>query len=156
MSGSPTNGASVRSGGMGASSLRVLVVDDDTLNQRLGQRMVEMLGHLAEVAGNGADALVAMRERRFDVVLMDLQMPRMGGLEAARTFRSEQPPAENCRPWIIALTANADADIRGRCSAAGMNDFVSKPVSIDAVSAAMTRAAAGLAAARRSGAGLDT
>jgi CheY-like chemotaxis protein len=86
------------------------------------------MGYQAQVAVNGREAVEAARQQKFDVVLMDMQMPEMDGIEATRRIRAELPATS--QPHIIAMTANATTDDRDQCLAAGMNDFLSKPVQI--------------------------
>ena len=108
------------------ASLRVLVVEDNVVNQRVVRKMLERLGVTCGVADQGAAALDALRAEPFDLVLMDLQMPVMDGLEATRRIRAELPPER--QPRIVALTANARASDERACREAGMDDFMAKPV----------------------------
>ena len=105
------------------TQLRVLLAEDNAVNQQLALRLLENLGCGADVAVNGLDALEALRRRPYDVVLMDVEMPEMDGLEAARCIHREWPAPE--RPRIIAMTANAMQGDREICRAAGMDDYVS-------------------------------
>ena len=111
-----------------ARSLRVLVVEDNKINQMLATRLLERVGHRVQVAGNGLEGISAVRSRPFDLVLMDMQMPEMDGLEATQKIRDLPDPL--CRLPIIAMTANALQGDRERCLAAGMNDYVSKPIDV--------------------------
>ncbi len=106
--------------------LRILLAEDNAINQKLGIRLLARLGYRADIAGNGFEALDALRRQPYDVVLMDVQMPDMDGLEATRNIVSEWP--EETRPRIIAMTANAMQGDREMCLEAGMNDYVSKPI----------------------------
>jgi PAS domain S-box-containing protein len=119
------------------AQLRVLLTEDNAVNQQLALRLLEKLGYRAEVAVNGLDALEALRRRPFDVVLMDVEMPEMDGLEAARCIHREWPGPE--RPRIIAMTANAMQGDREICLAAGMDDYVSKPIHLDELGEALDR-----------------
>ncbi|MFH1566789.1 MAG: response regulator [Gemmatimonadota bacterium] len=125
--------------------LRILLAEDNPSNRQLALLMLERLGYGAEVAGNGREAVAAIQQQAFDVVLMDLQMPEMDGLEATRQVR-RQVPADR-QPWIIAMTADAMVEDRARCFEAGMDDYVSKPVHLEELLAALrkspSRAAAG-------------
>lgn len=103
--------------------LRVLLVDDSPVNQKLGRLMLEDLGHRVEIAGNGQEAVERAPSGRFDVILMDLQMPLMNGLEAARALK-----AAGCEVPIVALTGNALSDDREKCLAAGMQAHLAKPL----------------------------
>ncbi len=106
--------------------LRILLAEDNAINQKLGIRLLARLGYRADVAGNGLETLDALRRQPYDVVLMDVQMPDMDGLEATRHIVTEWPIEK--RPRIIAMTANAMQGDRELCLAAGMNDYVSKPI----------------------------
>jgi signal transduction histidine kinase/CheY-like chemotaxis protein len=109
-----------------ASGRRVLVVDDSTVNQRVAVRMLDRLGHPAEAVGSGQKALDALASQRFDVVLMDMHMPEMDGLEATRRLRTDLPSGH--QPVVIAMTASVLTEDRDRCLAAGMDAFLPKPV----------------------------
>jgi PAS domain S-box-containing protein len=117
--------------------LRVLLAEDHTVNQKVASGMLERLGYTADVAGNGQEVLAALERRNYDVILMDVQMPDTDGLEATRLIRLWLP--ESSQPWIVALTAHAQAEDRERCKAAGMDDYVSKPVSIRALADALEK-----------------
>jgi CheY-like chemotaxis protein len=106
--------------------LRVLVVDDNIVNQMVVSAMLERDGHSVVTAADGAEAVAVAQAERFDVVLMDMQMPVMNGEDAARAIRRLPEPAGSVP--IVALTANAMVDEVQRCYAAGMNDHVSKPI----------------------------
>lgn len=112
-------------------SLTILLVEDNRLNEDLALRMLERLGYSADVAHNGLEALEALRGRCYDVVLMDLHMPQLDGLEACRRIRAELPPAR--QPRIIAMTANTLSGISELCLAAGMDGYLSKPISTQAL-----------------------
>ena len=118
------------------AAARVLVVEDDALNQTIVCRLLQHAGYQAAAAGNGASALAALRDQDFDLVLMDWQMPDMDGLEVTRRVRAGEAGSHAQRLPIVALTANAFAEDREACLAAGMNDFLTKPV--DAASLART------------------
>lgn len=109
------------------------------MNQKVAQFLLTSLGYLADVAGNGLEVLDALRRQRYDIILMDLQMPEMDGLEATRRIRAENG-ADGKGPWIIALTANAMMEDRGRCMAAGMDDYLTKPIKKEALASALERA----------------
>ena len=106
--------------------LRILLAEDNAINQKLGIRLLARLGYRADVAGNGFETLDALRRQPYDVVLMDVQMPDMDGLEATGHIVAEWPVEK--RPRIIAMTANAMQGDREMCLEAGMNDYVSKPI----------------------------
>ena len=106
--------------------LRILLAEDNVVNQKLAVRLLEKMGYRADVVGNGLEAIEALERQPYDVVLTDVQMPEMDGLEATRRI-VERWPAEE-RPWIVAMTAEAMAGDRERCLEAGMNDYVTKPI----------------------------
>ena len=116
--------------------LRILVVEDNAVNQKVALLLLERLGYRADVAGNGLEALAALRRQPYDVVLMDLQMPEMDGLTAAREIRQL---TQQQLPRVIALTANAMPSDRSACLAAGMEDFLSKPLRFEELQAALVR-----------------
>jgi signal transduction histidine kinase/ActR/RegA family two-component response regulator len=119
-------------------ALRILLVDDQPLNRLLTRNQLKQLGcSVAQEAPDGVAALACLREQAFDVVLMDMQMPEMDGLEATRQLR--QLPLV-LQPFVIAMTANAFAEDREACFAAGMNHFVSKPVKLDTLREALAKA----------------
>jgi PAS domain S-box-containing protein len=121
-----------------ASSLRILLAEDNAVNQKVALRVLDKLGYQADVASNGLEALEALERERYDVVLMDVQMPEMDGLAASRAI-CDRWPVES-RPRIIAMTANAMLEDREACFAAGMDDYVAKPVRPEELAAALTRA----------------
>jgi PAS domain S-box-containing protein len=120
------------------SSLRILLAEDNPMNQMVALRLLERLGYSADVASNGVEALEALEQQPYDVVLMDVQMPQLDGLDASRQIRERWPPES--RPHIIAMTANALLEDREACFSAGMNDYVAKPVRGDELAAALKRA----------------
>jgi two-component system, sensor histidine kinase and response regulator len=107
--------------------LRVLLAEDNAVNQKLASRLLEKRGHTVVVAGNGHEALKALEKEEFDLVLMDISMPEMDGLEAARAIRASEKTTGAHLP-IIAMTAHAMKGDRERCLDAGMDGYVSKPV----------------------------
>ena len=121
--------------------LRILVAEDNAVNQKVALLLLERLGYRADVAGNGLEALAALRRQPYDVVLMDLQMPEMDGLAAAHEIRqlAQQADAAFTPPRLIALTANAMPSDRAECLAAGMEDFLSKPLRFDDLHATLLR-----------------
>ena len=117
--------------------LTVLVVEDNAVNRAVALRLLASLGHVAEVVTTGAEALLALERRAFDVVLMDVQMPAMDGHEATRRIAARFPRER--RPWVVAMTASAFPGDRERCLEAGMNDYVSKPVGLAELERALAR-----------------
>lgn len=105
---------------------RILLAEDNPINQRVAQRMLQHMGYPVDVAANGLEALQALEHQSYDVVLMDIQMPLMDGLEATRTIR-RWLSAED-QPRIIAVTAFALDYSREMCIDAGMDDYIAKPV----------------------------
>jgi signal transduction histidine kinase/CheY-like chemotaxis protein len=119
------------------AQLRVLLAEDNAVNQTLALAILAKFGIKAELARNGYEALQAVSVREFDVVLMDVQMPELDGLDATRSIRAL--PSTVAQPWIIALTANAFEQDRQLCMAAGMDDFVAKPFKQEALRDALMR-----------------
>ncbi|MFL5799620.1 MAG: GAF domain-containing protein [Actinomycetota bacterium] len=117
--------------------LRILLAEDNIVNQKLAIRLLEKLGYRTDVAGNGLEALEALERQRYDLLLSDVQMPEMDGLEATRRILERWPEGE--RPWIVAMTAEAMSGDRERCLAAGMNDYLAKPIRVDELVAAIKR-----------------
>lgn len=117
--------------------LRILLAEDNAVNQKVALAMLGRMGYRADVAGNGLEAIEALRRQGYDVVLMDVQMPEMGGLEAARQICEEWPQGK--RPRLIAMTAGAMEGDREKCLEAGMDDYISKPVKMEALQAGLER-----------------
>jgi len=108
--------------------IRILVVEDNPVNQKVAQAMLRKMGLRADVVANGQEAINALQMIPYDLVLMDCQMPEMDGLEATRVIRLEGSKALNPRIPIIAMTAATMQGDREKCIQAGMNDFIAKPV----------------------------
>jgi signal transduction histidine kinase/ActR/RegA family two-component response regulator len=121
-------------------SLRVLVAEDNPVNQMLAQAMLEQLGHESVVVNDGAEAVDAVAQGGFDLILMDMQMPRLDGVSAARSIR--ELPGTVSRTPIIAMTANARQEDRQACLEAGMDGYVSKPIDRDTLQRAIAEVAA--------------
>ena len=130
------------------TDLRILLAEDNAVNQKLALRLLERMGHPgATVVGDGQAVLDALEAEAFDVILMDVQMPRLDGLEATRRLRQRWPD----RPIrVVGLTANAMAGDREACLEAGMDDYVSKPIRPEELSRAIS------AVGRRAGTGART
>ncbi len=125
------------------SRRRVLIAEDQDVNQRVAQQLVRRLGYAADLVSNGLEAIDAVERADYDVVLMDLQMPEMDGLQAARWIRQRRGPGS--RPRLVAMTANALPGDREACLAAGMDGYLPKPIELAALAAALR--GAGLAPA---------
>ncbi|WP_414659991.1 response regulator [Horticoccus sp. 23ND18S-11] len=117
--------------------LEVLIAEDNAVNQKVALRLLERLGYRADAVANGLEAVTTLENRRYDLVLMDLQMPEMDGFEATRQIRQRLPATR--QPKIVALTANAMQGDRDLCFAAGMDDYISKPVKIHEIADAIRR-----------------
>ncbi len=117
--------------------LRLLLADDNPINQKVGLSVLQKLGYRADVANNGSEVIKALEQKNYDVLFLDVQMPEMDGLECARQVC--QRWNRDRRPVIIAMTGNALMGDRERCLAAGMDDYISKPVRIAELQAALER-----------------
>jgi signal transduction histidine kinase/CheY-like chemotaxis protein len=117
-------------------SLRILLVEDNRVNQRVAMTMLAKMGHQVDLATNGLEAVEQWRRSDFDLILMDVQMPVMTGLQATMQIRREE--ATGAHVPIVAMTASAMSEERERCLAAGMDDFISKPVSYQVIQQMIT------------------
>ena len=126
--------------------LRILIAEDNTVNQKVVSLLLARLGYRADAVANGLEVLVAVQAREYDVILMDMQMPEMDGVEATSRLRAMESSAGagRRRTCIIAVTANVLPAEREACLAAGMDDFLTKPIRQDELVAALSRAAATL------------
>jgi CheY-like chemotaxis protein len=116
--------------------LNILLAEDNLLNQKVATRFLNRLGYDIDVANNGKEAINSLRQKNYDLILMDIHMPEMDGLEATKQIIIEFPNY----PWIIALTANALEGDRDICLAAGMKDYVSKPIQVQELTKALEKA----------------
>jgi CheY-like chemotaxis protein len=135
------------------SSLRILLAEDNAVNQKVALHLLERLGHSADVASNGLEAIAALERQPYDVVLMDVQMPELDGLDATRQICARWPA--EARPRIIAMTANAMAEDREACFAAGMDDYVAKPIRPEELAQALNRARPHATTSENGGISLD-
>jgi CheY-like chemotaxis protein/HPt (histidine-containing phosphotransfer) domain-containing protein len=117
--------------------LRLLLADDNPINQKVGLSVLHKLGYHADVATNGVEVIKALDQRAYDLLFLDVQMPEMDGLEAARQIC--QKWSADKRPCIIAMTGNALVGDRERCLQAGMDDYISKPVRVEELQSAIER-----------------
>jgi PAS domain S-box-containing protein len=117
---------------------RILLAEDNAVNQKVALHMLRNLGYRADIAANGLEVLEAVRRQPYDIILMDVQMPDMDGLEATQRLLQIRPAAAD-RPWIVAVTANAMQGDREICFAAGMDDYISKPIKSAELRAALER-----------------
>jgi CheY-like chemotaxis protein len=116
--------------------LRILLAEDNPVNQKVAIRMLERMGYRLDAVGNGLEVLDALRRQTYDIVLMDVQMPEMNGLDATRQIISLWGVE---RPWITALTAGAMKENRDECRDAGVDDFLTKPINVQEVEGALQR-----------------
>ena len=116
--------------------LRILVAEDNVVNQKVVSALLAKMGYAPDLVADGAEAVEAVKRQTYDVILMDVQMPGTDGLEATRSICSRS----GTRPWIIALTANAAEEDRRACLDAGMDDYITKPVTANSLMAALERA----------------
>jgi CheY-like chemotaxis protein/HPt (histidine-containing phosphotransfer) domain-containing protein len=126
-------------------SLRILIAEDNAVNQKFLQRLLERLGHLTAVAGDGAQAVDLFRTGNFDLIFMDVQMPEMDGYAATAAIRNLEQGTGKHTP-IVAMTAHALKGDREKCLAAGMDDYLSKPARLTEIEQAVQRATASLSA----------
>jgi CheY-like chemotaxis protein/HPt (histidine-containing phosphotransfer) domain-containing protein len=123
--------------------LKILLAEDNQVNQRLALSLLARMGYTADLAGNGIEVLEAVRRQRYDVILMDMMMPEMDGVEAARRICAEWREGE--RPRMVAMTANVMRDAREACLAAGMSDHIGKPIRVRELQAALERSGRAIA-----------
>ena len=117
--------------------MRLLLADDNIINQKVGAKMLQRLGYRPELAANGVEVLRLLEQQPFDLIFLDVQMPEMDGFEAARRIHAQWPDLQ--RPRLVAMTGNALEGDREKCLAAGMDDYLAKPVRIAELQAAVER-----------------
>jgi CheY-like chemotaxis protein len=120
--------------------VRVLVAEDNVVNQRVVVQQLKKLGFSADAVSNGKEVLEALKNAPYDILLLDCQMPEVDGYEVAQRIRREGCRTFKSEPYLIALTANALPGDRERCLAAGMNDYLTKPVQLDSLEGVFQRA----------------
>jgi CheY-like chemotaxis protein/HPt (histidine-containing phosphotransfer) domain-containing protein len=140
--------------------IRILVAEDSPVNRTLALKQLEKLGYPAEGVADGTEAIAALARGRYEIILMDCSMPEMSGYEATWQIRErERKQGESAgatpRAYIIAMTANSEADSREKCMSAGMDDFINKPVQLPELAAALHRALADRAAQQELDAVID-
>jgi CheY-like chemotaxis protein len=108
--------------------LRILLAEDNVVNQKLAMRLLQQMGYRADLASNGIEAIESVQRQAYDVVLMDVQMPELDGLDATRRICALMAAR---RPRIVAMTANAMQGDREMCLEAGMDDYLTKPIRVD-------------------------
>src|SRR6185503_18850763 len=122
--------------------LRLLLVDDNSINQKVASRLLQQMGYRPDIASNGLEAIRALERKPFDVILMDVQMPELDGLEATRRIRQRQQESDAHPHFkgplqIVAMTASAMQGDREKCLAAGMNEYLAKPIRLEALQSAL-------------------
>jgi CheY-like chemotaxis protein len=114
-----------------ASSFSILLAEDNPVNQKVAKRVLTHLGYQVDIVNNGLEAIKAIAEKSYDLILMDIQMPEMDGLETTRYIRKQESGSQLPPIAIVAMTANATDDDQNVCRDAGMSDYISKPIQID-------------------------
>lgn len=114
-----------------ATPLSILLAEDNLVNQKVALRVLKHLGYQADVVENGQAVIEAIASKSYDLILMDIQMPEMDGLEATQYIRNQELESQLPPIAIIAVTANATHDDQDICRQAGMNDYISKPIQIE-------------------------
>jgi CheY-like chemotaxis protein len=117
------------------AKLKVLLADDDEINQIVGENMLNQLGCQVDIVGDGTEVIVQLQKHRYDLILMDLHMPNMSGIETSRYIRDNIPAHQ--QPIIVAMTADVMGEVMADCEEAGMQGYLSKPVTLEALKAAI-------------------
>ncbi|MDQ5979881.1 MAG: hypothetical protein QG602_2856 [Verrucomicrobiota bacterium] len=128
--------AAVVTSPVSSANVRLLLAEDNAVNQKVAVNLLKNIGYQTDVVWNGVEVISAIEKQDYDIVFLDMQMPEMDGLEAARRL-VEMRPRSKSRPWIIALTANAMVGDREQCLAAGMDDYITKPIKKAELAAAL-------------------
>ena len=118
------------SGNTDRSSFSILLAEDNPINQKVAMRVLNHLGYQADMVGNGKEVIEAITNKSYDLILMDIQMPEMDGLETTQYIRNQEIESQLTPIVIVAITANASHDDQYICREAGMNDYISKPIQI--------------------------
>lgn len=113
------------------SSFSILLAEDNPVNQKVAMRVLKHLGYEADIVGNGQEAIAAIADKAYDLILMDIQMPEMDGIQATKHIRDRESASQLPPIAIVAMTANATDDDQNICRDAGMSDYISKPIQID-------------------------
>ncbi len=116
-------------------NLKILLAEDNPINQKVATRVLSHLGYQADVVTNGREAIAAIANKFYDLILMDIQMPEMDGLMATQHIRQQEKINQSAPIAIIAMTANATYEDRELCHKAGMDDYLTKPIQIDKLKA---------------------
>lgn len=119
----------------GSQGLRILLAEDNAINQKVALRILERMGYTADVAENGLAVLAALEQKNYDVILMDVQMPELNGIDTTRRIRAQLPSSQ--QPYIIALTADVLKGFEDECLASGMNNYITKPIRVDELRVAL-------------------
>ena len=118
------------SGNTDRSYFSILLAEDNPINQKVAMRVLKHLGYQADMVGNGKEVIEAITNKSYDLILMDIQMPEMDGLETTQHIRNQEIGSQLTPIVIVAITANASHDDQYICREAGMNDYISKPIQI--------------------------
>ena len=118
------------SGNTDRSSFSILLAEDNPINQKVAMRVLKHLDYQADMVGNGKEVIEAIANKSYDLILMDIQMPEMDGLETTQHIRNQEIGSQLTPIVIVAITANASHDDQYICREAGMNDYISKPIQI--------------------------
>ena len=121
------------------SDFKILLAEDNLVNQKVAKRVLTHLGYEADIVSNGLEAIRAIADKSYDLILMDIQMPEMDGLETTRYIRKQELELQLPPIVIVAMTANATDDHQNICHDAGMSDYIGKPIQIDKLKSTLQR-----------------